>query len=477
MELKVAEFLTPILEAFQDIQQNKAPKYKEYKLCTARYTGKTFTTMMLASLALLNNDNIAVIIMRRTFNDATNSIDEIIKGTKARFGIQLNMNMTTLTGKVGTNNLIGIPVNIEKQKNSNYKLGQTTFYNTKFVIEIYDEAHVIDSELALHASSSFRFDNTDGMKIKFWFSNPWVASDPYVKEVMDATQWTREDSENAIKGKGQNFRWVAQGDVYYGAANIYANPLLPKDLLVKAEAIKDNRTRDIYIHGLAGALTGLVYTNATLLPEYFDFDDDYDFLIAGIDIGWTQIDKSGGATVLEVFKFSYKYGISGIFEYYHHNKNGMIPEKEQREKIARELAKIFKKNKKKIFVNVDSGQGAEINKYFAQELYRIEKGMTNAIIFSNMTASDKTKWPNYDRVLQTDFLIAENKIYIDPKIQPNLYASINSATWKNRDTLSEGVAPEREHKYTDVLHAMEYSLKLIIKSAWSKWGYDEIMKK
>ena len=476
-ELQVSEFLEPILDAFKAIVDGGKPKYRQYKLCTARYTGKTYTTMMLASLILLKAKNVAVVIMRKTFQDATNSMKEIISGTRDKFDINVNLNMTLLSGDVNGNYLRGVAVNGDKQKGHNYKLGQETFYNTKYIIEIYDETHVIDEELALHASSSFRFDHADGIKLKFYFSNPWVATNWFVKEVMDATGWDKEMSENAITGKGKNFIWKADGDTLYGSANIFANTLLPLDIQREALSIKDLRTKDIYVHGLAGALTGLVYTNSSLMPDYIDFDRDYDFLVAGIDIGWTKIDKSGGATVLQVFKYSLKYGFSGIFEYYHHNKNGMIPEKEQRMVIVRKLAEIFKREGKHIFVTVDGGQGNEVANYFWQELQRHNRALMKYIIFTNMTARDKTLWINYDRAIQIDFLLSENKIYLHKDIQPNLYNSIMSATWKDTSTLSEGVLPEREHKFTDVLNAMEYAFHKVFRNSWLKWGFDEMAKR
>ena len=210
--------------------------------------------------------------------------------------------------------------------------------------------------------------------------------------------------------------------------------------------------------------------------DYVDLKQDFLFYVVGIDIGWTTTSSNGGATVMEVFKVSDKYGVSGVLEYYHHNKDIMIDSVRQQsyllEKLYNYLAKqIADKDKCVVYVRIDGGTDTNINKYFEKEWReKYNDRIKHRVFFQVITTGNKRSWKLKDRYDWINAMLSLNKIRINYPIQPHLYSDLESAVYKDT-TINVEKDPTLEHQFSDTIMSLCYAC-IGFHNKWSRLWRD-----
>lgn len=285
-------------------------------------------------------------------------------------------------------------------------------------------------------------------KFTIYLANPWVRSNYYISKWNRALHWSRMDAyEKPFYKEKIDDSWC------YIGASIFANPMCPEtDFKTYWETTEgDTRQRDIAILGLPGALNGQVF-DAFREMTYKPFPN-YQFYVGGIDIGWTDKGGNGGATAMELFRYSIDYGIQGVLEYYHHNKTQVISSTAQQTAILFKICDFLEQvpDSYPVYFNVDIGGGDGIATSYQNEWDRsFASKVSNQVIFVGVTYSQKLQWKLSDRYKFINQCLHYNFLQVDNLIQPRLYSDLESAVYDEKPAKIEK-EPEMLHEFSDTI--------------------------
>ena len=431
-----------------------------FYITTARGTGKTTTIIKLLCYYALKY-KLLINIIKKTEAKLEEIFEQIISTFLTDFGIEARYHHKRRRLEINNTVFRGYTLNKEHMKQKEVPTGLAILLDKELVINWSDEvAPDIDhSLLAIFEQSQKTSSERFVPKINIYSSNPWVKANYFVSKWFKGSLWNR----NLATTKPYYVNKIEK-DICYIAASIYANPKCPEsDFKTYWDTTEHSQAqRDIVIYGLPGADNGQVF-DAFYKMSYVDFKQDFMRYVVGIDIGWTNVSSNGGATVMEVFKFSDKYGISGVLEYYHHNKTKYIDSVTQQTYMLTKLHDYLKKNvadpnRCLVEVKIDGGTDSSINKYFEKEWReKFQEDIQHTVIFITVNTGAKRTWRLKDRYDWINAMLALNKIHVEYKLQPHLYSDLESAVYKDT-TIGIEKDPTLEHQFSDTVMALCYSV-------------------
>ena len=441
-----------------------------FYIITARGTGKTTSLLKMLGYFCFNYP-IVINIVKKTWSKLLEFIEQLQEIMINDYGISPVFNQSKRRMVFGQSIIRVFTLNKEHMKQKEVPTGISIEYTKKAVINIVDECSPdIDYGLWSVFEQSQKAGENQVPKTTFFMSNPWVRGDYFISKWWKELQWTRHDGMTE-----PYYKIVNDGKSTFIGASLFANPLCPEtDLQTYWDTTEYNKNqRDIVIFGLPGASNGQVFDNFYKM-QFFHVSQDFNFYIGGIDVGWTTTAGDGGATTLELFKFHQHEGLEGVYEYYHHNKDGFIDSSQQQTYMLGKLYAYLSNHNdnKPCTMYVDVGADTSIAGHMSEEwLKTFGMRCGHPVIFLPVTYSMKQHWRLKDRYDWINVCLAMNKILVSDKTQPHLAQDLESAVYKDA-TVNVEKDPQMDHNFSDTIMALCYAAIGYYKTwlaGWKLW--------
>ena len=432
---------------------DKVQRY--FFIITARGTGKTTTLLKMLGYFCWNFPFV-INIVKKTWGKALEFVDQLQEIMANDYGVSTKFNQSKRRMEFGQSIIRVFTLNKEHMKQKEVPTGISIEYTKKAVINIVDECSPdIDYGLWSVFEQSQKAGEDKIPKTTFFMSNPWVRGDYFISKWFKEIQWTRHDGMTE-----PYYKIVNDGKSTFIGASLFANPMCPStDLQTYWDTTEYNKNqRDIVIFGIPGASNGQVFDNFYKM-QFFHVNDDFNFYIGGIDVGWTTVAGDGGATTLELFKYHAHEGLEGVLEYYHHNKDGMIDSSKQQTYMLERLFVYLSRHTdhKPCTMYVDVGADTSIAGHIAEEWMKTYGSRCeHSVFFLPVTYSMKQHWRLKDRYDWINVCLAMNKILVSLNVQPHLAQDLESAVYKDA-TVNVEKDPQMDHSFSDTIMALCYA--------------------
>lgn len=463
------EFFEPFKTAFDmvitDIMENKPLRLKRIMLEMARVTGKTWTVLhavvFIVEICKFHGLSVDISFIRNSRELVMNTMAEF-----CNYMQELNANFVTdecfikNRQHIEYQNMKANGYIINPRTNPRPTLGLTNS-RADLIIVIMDERSELDGQLLTQLLLSIRSDKPGHQRLEISMSNPDGADSDWCNYVFNELNLPLSRDE-LIKEEGDKFyKMRIKGDTFFAHGQCWCNPFLSQHQKQEFRFIEATNTRlaNVVVYGIPAPLSGQVYDNLDMMIDIKK--EEWDCLLLGVDVGYTDTDNNGGSTCVQCGLFSLSVGIKMIEGWSHNNKYNPLPTASVYQKVYDHVKTYYFKYKhhikiKQLVIYVDDTGAATW-----LESKRVNDNDIEAVNFTFKTTKDinKSGWTNQQRAADVNTWIALGVFSVDKDKNKPLFDDLKKCVWIANKSMKEGEADKftRWHKYTDSLNAMEYA--------------------
>lgn len=459
MEVKFLSNFNWLLQIYQRIVGNRKLPFREIKMVSSRFSGKTHQVETLFALLFLQNSKKVVMnYVRARGEEIFKAMDVIEEKIKFLSNNKVKMKTNILKKYIkGSQNKInfGILNEIkEKVQKTGGKVGVSIEYEADYIITFYEEASQLEKELVENHRQSVRGNQTT-KKLFIYASNPWLK-----------THWLMEEfSKKLPEDKKAMMELEEQGyNSYYDEATetLYFRPRYTKNIfmdpkdIAEVERLKEvnyNKWRIVSL-GFSGTLTGSLYqASLQKLNEDIDPNLENSFLIGGIDWGDGKSAKASPTTAYFAL-VNLESGVHILDEYeYWNNKEETLTTEEQMDRLCDFFLKWYHKYQRPITVSLDNAALGDFFKMVQSVLKR--KGYNESHIEFLPAFKPKNTW---ERVETVNVMLSLGMLRFKKENCPGLYQALDNCYEVIRTNPTEEMTRQRSHEWTHWIHAVEYMI-------------------
>lgn len=458
------QFWIPNIQA---LQQDKPLKFDAFKAVTARKTGKTWINMHMVILSVLielsKNKTVHCYFVRNSKNMLLNTMTEFCNyfqemdpsfETYQHFnktGLEINFKGFKATGHI-----------INPITNPTPTLGLANS-RADLIIIFADERSQLDPKLYQHLLFSIRSDKPNHQKLRIEIANPDGRDTQWSQSIFTELNLPMDKDQLAI-AEPRLYTTKTKGKTFYMHSQCFANPFLtPQEKQeFKASLIENPYLSNMTVYGIPQALNGSVYDNLSIMELTDDvLSEEFNQLLIGVDIGYTDTEGNGGSTCVQVGLYSKRSGVVFIDGYRHNNANDLKPT----QKVFNDVYNFIKQSYitysqfssvKTVKIYVDETGAAT---WLETKRLNDPDEMVNHYVFRSTKDINKNGWPNQNRGVDVNNWIALGLFRVLPT-NTWLLDDLKNCVWLKAKTQSETGNDKviRWHKYTDNLNAMEYAM-------------------
>lgn len=452
-----------LLQIYKNIQAGEDFPFRELKMVSSRFSGKTRQMEQLFVLLFLQSKKRVVMnYVRARGDDAMKAKDTLEalakKYTNGQAKIVSNEQKKYIKNGINKINFQILNEIKEKVQKNGGKIGVPIEYEADYIITFYEEASQLDKDLVENHRQSVRgSENTK--KFFVYASNPWTKSHWLMEEFAKMLPET-EQSIKELEEKGYNVYFDEKTETIYYRPRWTLNPFMdPKDIaeIERMKTINYEKWKVVSL-GVPGVLNTSLYQQSLKLLNENVNENMEGYLLGGIDWGDGK-SASGSPTTAYIGIANTNEGVHILDEYEHKNsRDGALSTEGQLEKICDFFIKWYDKFQKPITCYIDNAALGDFFQMVQSVLTR--KGYTAGQIEFLPAYKPKN---TFERVETMNVMLSLGILRFNKNTCPALYKALENCYEVIKPNPTEEMKRQRSHEWTHWIHAVEYLIGSLFK--------------